>query len=401
MARFRYRILDADGSARQGVLEASDRQSLALQLQRQGALILQIEPAAGRWLEWRSRRGFNAQAMTSFTQQLAILLNAGLPLDRALGILIKQPGKGQEQARALIGRVRERVKAGQPLSAALAQEPAQFSALYLNLVRAGEAGGALEHSLRQLAEYLERNQTLRGEVINALIYPAFLVVGVLGSLVLLLAYVIPQFVPIFQDLGVPIPLVTEAILALGQFFNQFGLLVLAVLLGLAMLGYRALQQPGRRLSWDRHLLGWPVLGALLQRLEAARLARTLGTLLHNGVALLSALKITCEVAGNRAVRAQLEAATEAVKGGGSLASALGNDNLLPELALQMIQVGEEAGQLDSMLLKVAEVFDGEARRSIARLLAALVPSLTIVMAVLVALIMLAIMLPLMSLTSNI
>ncbi|WP_287815900.1 type II secretion system F family protein, partial [Pseudomonas sp.] len=219
--------------------------------------------------------------------------------------------------------------------------------------------------------------------------------------VLLLAYVVPQFVPIFQDLGVPIPLVTEVILGLGQFFNRFGLMVLAALIVAGLLGRRALREPARRLRWDRRLLGWPVLGNLVRRLEAARVARTLGTLLENGVALLAALKITCDVAANRAVRAQLQAATEKVKGGGSLARALSHDNQLPDLALQMIQVGEEAGELDTMLLKVAEVFDAEARRSIARLLAALVPTLTIVMAVLVAFIMLAIMLPLMSLTSNI
>lgn len=401
MARFHYRVLDSDGSARQGVLEAVDRQALALQLQRQGALVLHIEPAGGCWLAWSPRRGLSAQALVAFTQQLAILLHAGLALDRALGILNNAPGKAQAPVRALIGRVRERVQAGQPLSAALALEPEQFAPLYLSLVRAGEAGGALQDSLRQLADYLERSQALRGEVINALIYPAFLVVGVLGSLVLLLAYVVPQFVPIFQDLGVPIPLVTEVILGLGQFFNQFGLMALAAFIVVGLLTRRALRDPDRRLRWDRRLLGWPVLGNLVRRLEAARVARTLGTLLENGVALLAALKITCEVAANRAVRAQLQGATEQVKGGGSLARALSHDNQLPDLALQMIQVGEEAGELDTMLLKVAEVFDAEARRSIARLLAALVPTLTIVMAVLVAFIMLAIMLPLMSLTSNI
>jgi general secretion pathway protein F len=398
---FRYRIVDADGSARQGQMDAGDRQELALTLQRQGALVLHIEPAQGHWINWRASHSLTQRTLMAFTQQLAILLNAGMPLDRALGILIKQPGAQQTQARALLTRVRERVKAGQPLSAALAQEPNQFTPLYLSLVHAGEAGGALQDSLRQLAEYLERSEALRSEVINALIYPAFLVVGVLGSLVLLLAYVVPQFVPIFQDLGVPIPLVTELILAMGQFFNQFGLLVLGLIVFVTILARRALHDPVRRLRWDRRLLNWPITGALLQRIEAARLARTLGTLLQNGVALLGALKIASEVVGNRAVRAQVEAATEQVKGGGSLALALSRDNLLPELALQMIQVGEEAGQLDAMLLKVAQVFDGEARHGIARLLAALVPTLTIVMAVMVAFIMLAIMLPLMSLTSNI
>ncbi|EPJ79894.1 general secretion pathway protein F [Pseudomonas sp. CFII64] len=401
MAMFRYRIVDADGRARQGEMDAEDRQELALQLHRQGALVLHIEPAKGQWIHWRPSRSLTTRALMAFTQQLAILLNAGLPLDRALGILIKQAGARQGPARALLDRVRERVKAGQPLSAALAQEPHQFTPLYLSLVHAGEAGGALEDSLRQLAEYLERGETLRSEIINALIYPAFLVVGVLGSLVLLLAYVVPQFVPIFQDLGVPIPLVTELVLAMGQFFNQYWLLLVALTVMGAMITLRALRDPARRLRWDRRLLNLPITGALLQRVEAARLARTLGTLLQNGVALLGALKIAAEVVSNRAVRAQVELASEQVKGGGSLALALGHDNLLPELALQMIQVGEEAGQLDTMLLKVGQVFDGEARHSIARLLAALVPTLTIVMAVMVAFIMLAIMLPLMSLTSNI
>lgn len=401
MTTFRYRVLDPDGTARQGEIEVTDRQALVLLLQRQGALVLHIEAAHGAPWRWPSSGGMNGGALVAFTQQLAILVHAGLALDRALGILMQVPGARHARLRSLVNRVRERVKGGQPLSSALAQEPGTFNALYLSLVRAGEAGGALQDSLMQLAEYLERSHALRGEVINALIYPAFLVVGVLGSLVLLLGYVVPQFVPIFRDLGVPIPLVTEAIMALGQFFNEFGLILLAILVLVTIVASRALRQPFRRLRWDRRLLGWPVLGILLQRLEAARLARTLGTLLHNGVALLAALKIAREVVGNRAVRAQVEAATEQVKGGGTLASALSRDNYLPDLALQMIQVGEEAGLLGSMLLKVADVFDAQARNSISRLLAALVPALTIVMAVLVAFIMLAIMLPLMSLTSNI
>ena len=401
MAMFRFRVLEADGSTRQGTMEATDARDLARQLQRQGALVLHVEAARGSWPGWRPDRGLTNQALVAFTGQLATLLNAGLPLERALGILVSQPGGRRQRAQAVLGRVRERVKSGQPLSAALAQEPGQFSALYLSVIQAGEAGGALPESLQQLVDYLERSQTLRGEVINALIYPAFLVVGVLGSLVLLLAYVVPQFVPIFQDLGVPVPLMTELILGLGQIFNRYGLVVLIVLICAVLLGLRALRSPVWRLRWDRRLLTWPVIGPLIQRLEAARLARTLGTLLQNGVGLLAALKIVSDVATNSAVRARLQAATEQVKGGGSLALALSGDSSLPDLALQMIQVGEEAGQLDTMLLKVAQVFDAEGRRSIARLLAALVPTLTIVMAVLVAFIMLAIMLPLMSLTSNI
>lgn len=400
MSLFKFRALDSQGVAQNGTLDAKDQDAAVAVLQKRGLLVLQIDPAGMGGLRNALGRGMlNGAALVSFTQQLATLLGAGQPLERSLGILLKQPG--QPQTRALIERIREQVKAGKPLSAALEEEGTQFSSLYISMVRAGEAGGALESTLRQLSDYLERSQLLRGEVINALIYPAFLVVGVLGSLALLLAYVVPQFVPIFKDLGVPIPLITEVILGLGEFLSAYGLAVLAGLIALIWLVMVRRKDPARRERHDRRLLGIRIIGPLLQRIEAARLARTLGTLLNNGVALLQALVIARQVCTNRALQAQVAQAAESVKGGGTLASAFGAEPLLPDLALQMIEVGEQAGELDSMLLKVADVFDIEAKRGIDRMLAALVPALTVVMAGMVAVIMLAIMLPLMSLTSNI
>ncbi|MDU8430711.1 type II secretion system inner membrane protein GspF [Pseudomonas syringae pv. actinidifoliorum] len=400
MSLFKYRALDAQGAAQNGTLEARDQDAAIAALQKRGLMVLQVDVAGLGGLRRVLGSGLlNGAALVSFTQQLATLLGAGQPLERSLGILLKQPG--QPQTRALIERIREQVKAGKPLSVALEEEGSQFSPLYISMVRAGEAGGALESTLRQLSDYLERSQLLRGEVINALIYPAFLVVGVLGSLALLLAYVVPQFVPIFKDLGVPIPLITEVILDLGQFLGDYGLAVFAGLIALIWGMAIRMRDPQRRERHDRRLLGIRVIGPLLQRIEAARLTRTLGTLLANGVALLQALVIARQVCTNRALQAQVEQAAESVKGGGTLASAFGAQPLLPDLALQMIEVGEQAGELDTMLLKVADVFDVEAKRGIDRMLAALVPALTVVMAGMVAVIMLAIMLPLMSLTSNI
>ncbi|MCI3946162.1 general secretion pathway protein F [Pseudomonas syringae] len=400
MSLFKYRALDTQGAPQNGTLEARDQEAAIAALQKRGLMVLQVDTAGLGGLRRALGSGLlNGAALVSFTQQLATLLGAGQPLERSLGILLKQPG--QPQTRALIERIREQVKAGKPLSVALEEEGSQFSPLYISMVRAGEAGGALESTLRQLSDYLERSQLLRGEVINALIYPAFLVVGVLGSLALLLAYVVPQFVPIFKDLGVPIPLITEVILDLGQFLGSYGLAVLAGLIALIWGTAIRMRDPQRRERHDRRLLGIRVIGPLLQRIEAARLTRTLGTLLTNGVALLQALVIARQVCTNRALQAQVEQAAESVKGGGTLASAFGAQPLLPDLALQMIEVGEQAGELDTMLLKVADVFDVEAKRGIDRMLAALVPALTVVMAGMVAVIMLAIMLPLMSLTSNI
>jgi general secretion pathway protein F len=397
MHSFQYRALDAEGITQKGNLAAADQQAAVSQLQARGWLVLSIEAGSQRLA--RASRAMNDAALVSFTQQLGTLLGAGQPLERSLDILIRQTH--QPRVRALIERIREQVKAGKPFSQALQEEGGQFSTLYVSMVRAGEAGGALEDTLGQLSDYLERSQTLRGEVINALIYPAFLIVGVLGSLALLLAYVVPQFVPIFRDLGVPIPLITQVILAMGEFLSAWGLVLLGGIVALVWACAIALRNPARRERHDRRLLGLKIIGPLLQRIEAARLARTLGTLLDNGVALLQALQVVRQVCSNRALVAQIEQATEWVKGGGTLASAFGQQPLLPELAIQMIEVGEQSGELDRMLLKVAQVFDVEAKRGIDRMLAALVPTLTVVMAVMVAVIMLAIMLPLMSLTSNI
>lgn len=400
MSLFKFRAVDGQGIAQSGTLDAKDQNAAVSLLHKRGLLVLRVEPAGLEGLRHALGRGqLNGAALVSFTQQLATLLGAGQPLEKSLGILLRQPGN--PQTRALVERVREHVKAGKPLSSALVEEGSQFSSLYISMVRAGEAGGSLESTLRQLSDYLERSQLLRGEVINALIYPAFLIVGVLGSLALLLAYVVPQFVPIFKDLGVPIPLITEVILNLGEFLSAYGLGLFAGLI--AMIWGMALRRrdPRRRERHDRRLLGIRIIGPLLQRVEAARLARTLGTLLSNGVPLLQALVIARQVCTNRALQAQVAQAADSVKGGGTLASAFGAQPLLPDLALQMIEVGEQAGELDRMLLKVADVFDIEARRGIDRLLAALVPTLTVVMAAMVAVIMLAIMLPLMSLTSNI
>ena len=180
-------------------------------------------------MAWFQRGPFSGDELAQFTHQLATLLGAGQPLDRALGILLELP-EG-EHARKLVARVRDRVRGGNTLSSALEEEHGVFPKLYVSLVRAGEAGGSLEETLRRLADYLERAQALRGSVINALIYPAFLLVGVLGSLVLLLAYVVPQFVPIFEDMQVPIPWITEVVLVVGNALQAWWWLIVLVLGG--------------------------------------------------------------------------------------------------------------------------------------------------------------------------
>ncbi|TBR36636.1 MULTISPECIES: type II secretion system inner membrane protein GspF [Dyella] len=404
MTQFHYRAVTDSGDIVQGDMEASTIDEVIARLQDQGHTPLEARPAtevgsAMGIAGWFKRGPFTGDQLAQFTHQLATLLGAGQPLDRALGILMDLPEA--EHARRMVERVRDRVRGGVPLSQAFDEEHGVFPKLYISLVRAGEAGGSLEETLRRLAEYLERSQQLRGSIINALIYPAFLMVGVLGSLVLLLAYVVPQFVPIFEDMQVPVPWITQVVLALGQLLQSWWWLILIVVVGGAALWRARLRDPEARLAWHARLLQVRVAGPLMLKVETARIARTLGTLVKNGVPLLSALTIARQVTSNRALDQALEQAAEQVKGGSGLSLALAQSQRFPRLALQMVQVGEEAGQLDTMLLKVADTFELESRRAIDRLLAALVPALTIVMTVLVAIIMAAILLPLLSLTSNI
>ncbi len=404
VSQFRYKAVSAAGETLQGQMEAASVEEVIGHLQDQGHIPLEAQPAdtagGGSGFAALFARGpFTGDQLAQFTHQLATLLGAGQPLDRALGILLDLP-EG-ERAKKLIERVRDRVRGGTPLSQALDEEHGVFPKLYISLVRAGEAGGSLEETLRRLADYLERSQQLRGTIINALIYPAFLMVGVLGSLVLLLAYVVPQFVPIFQDMQVPIPWITRAVLALGNSLQAWWWLILIVLVGGVFVWRARMHDPALRLAWHARLLTMKVVGPLLLKVETARIARTLGTLLKNGVPLLSALGIARQVTSNRALDQALVQAAEQVKDGGGLSLALAQAKHFPRLAIQMVQVGEEAGQLDTMLLKVADTFELESRRSIDRLLAALVPALTIVMTVLVAIIMAAILMPLLNLTNNI
>jgi general secretion pathway protein F len=404
VAQFRYKAVSDAGEMLQGQMEAASVEEVIGRLQDQGHTPLEARAAEGAGgssgLAALFKRGpFTGDQLAQFTHQLATLLGAGQPLDRALSILLDLPES--EHAKKLVERVRDRVRGGNSLSSALDEEHGVFPKLYVSLVRAGETGGSLEETLRRLADYLERAQQMRGNIVNALIYPAFLMVGVLGSLVLLLAYVVPQFVPIFADMQVPIPWITQVVLTLGNALQSWWWLIL-LLIGGGIFFWRArLRDPAVRLAWHARLLSMRVVGPLLLKVETARIARTLGTLLKNGVPLLSSLTIARQVTSNLALDAALSQAHEQVKGGSGLSLALGRSKLFPRLAMQMVQVGEEAGQLDTMLLKVADTFELESKRAIDRLLAALVPALTIVMTVMVAFIMAAILLPLLSLTSNI
>jgi general secretion pathway protein F len=403
MTLYRYKAVTAAGELVEGQLDVASDEEAVARIQDAGNIPLEVRPASeagtGGLAGWLRRAPMGPGQVLQFTQQLATLLGAGQPLDRALQILLELPES--DKARRVIERIRDHVRGGAPLSDGLEAEPGVFSRLYVNMVRAGEVGGSLDATLARLAHYLERSKALKESVINAMIYPAILVVMVLAALVVLLVFVVPQFVPMFRDLNVELPLLTRLVLFVGTGLQSYWWLLLLIGVGAVVLLRRWLADPAARLSFDVWLLRQRFVGPLIARLETARLARTLGTLLKNGVPLLTALGIARNVLGNTALAENVAQASEEVKTGAGLAFALGQGKRFPKLALQMIAVGEESGTLDDMLLKVADTFDAEAKNTVDRLLAALVPVMTLVMTFVVGFVMMAILLPIMSISSSI
>ena len=405
MAQYRYKALNAHGELFDGHMEAASEAEVAARLQDQGHMPMEARLAsegvagASSWAALLRRKPFDSGGLVQFTQQLATLLGAGQPLDRALSILLELPE--DERTRRVVTDIRDIVRGGAPLSTALERQHGLFSRLYINMVRAGEAGGSLHDTLQRLSDYLERSAELKGRVINALIYPAILLAVVGGALLFLLGYVVPQFALMYESLDVALPWFTQWVLTAGLVVREGWIIMIVVPAVIALVVERRLRQPTTRLAVDGWLLQRKGIGSLLAKLETARLARTLGTLLRNGVPLLSGLGIARNVLSNRALAADVDAASDEVKNGNGLSASLSRGKRFPRLALQMIQVGEESGALDTMLLKTADTFEQESARAIDRLLSALVPVITLVLASVVGLVIVAVLVPLYDLTNAI
>jgi general secretion pathway protein F len=400
MAAFNYRALGPDGTLQKGTQEAASAAELAAQLQKRGAMVLGIAPA-GRGVGLLSlelgRTALRRGELTEATRELASLLAAGQDIDRALRLMAEEaPNK---RVGAVLGRVRDSVRDGVALAAALQREPKSFPRLYLGLVRAGEAGGDLAGTLERLAEQLERSRSLTAAVQSAMVYPAILLLAAIGSIVLLLTQVLPQFVPLFAENGLALPASTAFLLGLGHAVSAYGLYaLLAVAAG--TLGLRqALQRPDIRLIWDRLMLRLPLTGGIAREILATRLSRTLGMLLINGVALLPALGIVEEVLGNKAAQHAVREAAESAKTGQGMSRALGTAGIFPTRLVHLLRLGEETAQLGPLSLRAADLFEERTRLALQRLVALLVPAITIFMGAAVAGIVSSLLLAMLSLNN--
>jgi len=323
------------------------------------------------------------------------MLGAGQDLDRSLRLMTDEASN--KRSAAVLGRVRELVRTGSSLAAALQTEPKSFSSLYVGLVRAGEAGGELAATLERLAELLERQRRMNATVQSAMIYPAVLLLAAIGSIFFLLTSVLPQFVPLFAQNGTALPTSTAFLLAAGNAVSAYGIYALIFLIGSGLAIRQGLKRPEYRLLADSLLLRLPILGGIAREVLAARLTRTLGMLLLNGVPLLGALAIVRDVLDNRAAQDAVDAAAESAKNGQSMSAALQNSNIFPPRMVHLLRLGETTAQLGPLALRAADIHEDRTRLAVQRLVALLVPAITILMGAAVAGIVSSLLLAMLSL----
>lgn len=389
MARFQYRALKRDGAALSGQIEAADGGAAIEALRRTGATpveVRQIADAAGRT---RPPGGSGRAAGAASIAELAVLVEAGLQLDRALALAIENV-EDRRIAVHLSDILRD-VREGAPLSRAMAQKPALFSATAIAMTEAGEANGRLGEALSRLAETLEREADLRRLVVSSMIYPVALLVVALGVVLLMLLFVVPQFESMFAGAEAKLPPATVVVMGASRFVRDYGLmLLLAIGLGLGGLA-AAMRQPSVRLARDRLLLALPLLGELLRRIETARFARTLGALLEGEVGLTSALALAERTIANQVMAGAIGRVAQGVKQGGGLTAPLAASGVLPRLAIGFLRTGEETSQLGMMLTRLANVLDRDVRTRLQRLIGVLTPAITVFLGATVAAIIAAIM----------
>lgn len=403
MSLFSYKAADYTGKVVKGTLNADDEKGVVGKIKQMGYVPIQVTPAGKKRkvLEADVSKSlgvlvnrFTTKDVMLFTQDLSALLAAGLPVDRALATLIQVTEK--ERFRDVLKDVLRSVQSGSYLSDAIAKHPDAFSNFYVSMVRAGEAGGVLESVLDRLGIFLETSQELKDYIKSALVYPIFLVFVGGISIIILMTFVIPRFSVIFADLGQAIPLSTRILIGTSQVLQTWWWLILLVI-GAGIYGVlRYVQTPAGRRQLDDWKLRLPMVGDLVRKIEAARFARTLGTLSRSGVSMLLALNLVKDVIGNSLMVDALKRVYERVKEGDRLSKSLADSHIFPSLAVQMITVGEESGRLDEMLLRVAENYEKNIRNTVKRFISFLEPAMILGMGLVVGFIVISMLMAIFS-----
>lgn len=394
MPLFQYKAASNTGDVVEGEMEAASQEVVIRHLQSQGHIPIRAEKVTRAAVAEKPtvsglfRRRAGRADVDVFTIELATLLRAGLPLDKALEMLVAIAER--PAFRGVLEQLLEDVRGGAFLSAALEPHGRLFSRFYRNMVKAGEASGALDAALERLAAFMERSRELRDSILAALLYPVVLVVVGVLSLVVILGVVIPKISEMFAEAGQRLPWFTQAVVATGSFVETYWWAITLACVGIYLFVRRQYAHPAGRLRWDARLLRLPLVGSLVARLEAARFTRTLGTLLGNGVPLLDAIAIAKEVVANQVIAEGIRRVSERVRQGEGLARPLTESRVFPPLAGHLMQVGEESGNLEAMLVQLAQIYEREVQSALRRLMAVLEPALILGLAVIIATIILSI-----------
>lgn len=386
MPQFRFRAYDQHGALKEGEIEARSRERALEALHQRGQYPIDLTAVDGgaalaqRWWQREITLGDGSLPLAGlmlFTRELATLVKADLPIDECLHIVSLQPLIPRRIKTATLG-VLESVRQGQSLSAALAARGPEFPEYFWRLVQAGEASGSVGEVLDDLSAFLERSTEVRSQVTSALLYPAVLLVAAAGALIVILTVLLPTVVPLFKDAGAPLPVTIRTLVDTQDLIARNWVLALALLAALVIAIPLAWRQPALRLSIDKALLKLPVIGSLIANRETSRFARTLSTLSHNGVPMLEAVRISGSVLQNTAFSRAVAAAGQALQEGGQLSAPLVQSGLFSELSMRLMAVGEQTGQLEPMLMRVAKVYEESLQRQLARLMSLLTPILTLV-----------------------
>ncbi len=387
MPSYKYRASTQEGKIVEGVMESVDDGTVAQKIQGMGLLPIKIDSSSRKSILtsdiqlFRNKKKVRRKDLLIFTQELHTLVKAGFPLDRSLAIL-GQLAESPAMA-GVIQDVLKEVKRGKSFSEALGKHPEVFPKIYISMIKAGEAGGALEEILNRLSSYLVTTEELRSYITSAMIYPALLSSVGIASILILMLFVVPKFSSIFQEMRVPLPLPMAIIQFFSDLFTKYWWLLLAiiVLIGIYIRNFRNSDQG--RLKSDRWLLQIPLVGAVLRKVEVARFSRCLGTLLHGGVPLLQGMTIVRDIIGNQSIAITIDPIRNGIKKGEGISQPIKQSGVFPPLAMHLIEVGEESGKLDSMLVQVADVYDVEVRNNIKNLIAFFEPALILIMGILI------------------
>ncbi len=405
MAKFAYKAMNKDGKEVFGLIEA-DNQALAINDVRNLGLYPTQVREARKSDEKRLRKkkgglneiyfgGVTTKQLVVTTRQLATLIDAGLPLLRSLNVLIAQ--LKASKLRDILTEISSDIQTGATFSEALAKHPREFDRLFVNMVRAGEVGGMLEEVLNRLAIFMERRQALKRKVKGAMVYPVAVMLIATVILLFLLTYVVPQFVTIFKDFDAKLPWMTLFLMDVGDFL-KFKWWLLSLYFNGGLVFFKLIRKiPAVNRGWDRLVLKLGPIGDLVTKVAVARFARTLGTLITSGVPILQSLKITKETIGNIVIENAIMKVHDSIKEGDTIAAPLDQAKVFPSMVVNMIDVGEETGSLDAMLMKIADIYDAEVEAAVEMLLRLMEPAMIIFLGVVIGFIVIALYLPIFSL----